>query len=79
MFPGSVHIFFCSRNRQIDRGNIEIAHRQINVEIGLWLHNSFSGNICFEFSVLSLCSESCLMCNELAALPGGQLWGLGAE
>jgi hypothetical protein len=28
----------------------------MNVEIGLSLRNSFSGNICFEFSVLSLCS-----------------------
>jgi hypothetical protein len=37
----------------------------MNVEIGtVWPHNSFSGNICFEFSVLSLCSESC--CKDLA-------------
>ncbi len=28
----------------------------MNVEMGLWPHNSFSGNICFEFSVLVLCS-----------------------
>jgi hypothetical protein len=27
----------------------------MNVEIGLRSRNSFSGNICFEFSVLSLC------------------------
>jgi hypothetical protein len=25
-------------------------------KVGLWPHNSFSGNICFEFSVLCLCS-----------------------
>ncbi len=28
------------------------------VEIGTVLRNSFSGNICFDFSVLALCSES---------------------
>jgi hypothetical protein len=29
----------------------------MNVEIGLRPRNSFSGNVCFEFSVLCLCSE----------------------
>jgi hypothetical protein len=28
----------------------------MNVEIGLWQRNSFSGNISFKFSVLFLCS-----------------------
>jgi hypothetical protein len=28
----------------------------MNMEIGLWPRNSFPGNICFEFSVLVLCS-----------------------
>jgi hypothetical protein len=27
-------------------------------KFGLWPRNSFSGNICFEFSVLVLCSEA---------------------
>jgi hypothetical protein len=26
-------------------------------QLGLWPHNSLSGNICFEFTVLVLCSE----------------------
>jgi hypothetical protein len=30
----------------------------MNVELGLWPCNSFSGNICFQFSVLVLCSVS---------------------
>jgi hypothetical protein len=28
-------------------------------KLGLWSHNSFSGNICFEFSVLVLCVVGC--------------------
>ncbi len=30
----------------------------MNVEIGIGPHSSFSGNICFEFSVQCLCSEA---------------------
>jgi hypothetical protein len=45
------HIFL-QQNSQIDRGNIQIAPTHMNVENGLWLYNCFSGNICFEFSVL---------------------------
>ena len=49
---------FLQQNRQTDRGNIQIAHRHMNVEIGMGLRprNSFSVNIIFEFSVLCLCS-----------------------
>ncbi len=53
----SVPHIFLQQNRQIYPGNILIAHRHMNVEIGtVWQRNSFSGNICFDFSVLFLCS-----------------------
>jgi hypothetical protein len=50
------HIFL-QQNRQTewDTG-ILIARTHVNVEIGTEVNNSFSGNICFEFSVLCLCS-----------------------
>ncbi len=48
--------YFLQQNRQIDCGSILMAHRHMNVEIGTWPRNSFSRNICFEFSVLVLCS-----------------------
>ncbi len=32
-------------------------------KLGLWPRNSFSGNICFKFSVLVLCSASCVSSN----------------
>jgi hypothetical protein len=48
---------FLLQNRQTDGGKyINRTHRHVNVEIGLRPRNSFSRNICFEFSVLSLCS-----------------------
>jgi hypothetical protein len=49
IFPGSV----LQQNRQI-------AHRHIMGKLGLRPRNSFSGNICFEFSVLCLCTLQCL-------------------
>jgi hypothetical protein len=49
------HIFL-QQNRQTDGGNIKIVHRHRNVEIGTEAAQFFSGNICFEFSVLFLCS-----------------------
>jgi hypothetical protein len=42
--------FICSQ----DRSTYFPAHRHMNVEIGMSPRNSFSRNICFEFSVLSL-------------------------
>jgi hypothetical protein len=49
-------IFSCKQNRQNDPGNICIGHRHKNVEIGTVAAQTFSGNICFKFSLLCLCS-----------------------
>ncbi len=54
--PGSVHIFSCSR---IGRPIMAIYKTLTDAwmwKLGLWPRNSFSGNICFEFSVFCLCS-----------------------
>ncbi len=40
--------------RQINRGNIKIAHRHMNVEVGTVAAQFLSGNTCLEFSVLCL-------------------------
>ncbi len=54
-----VHIFSCSRiGRPIVGIYVYIAHRHINVGSGTEACNSFSGNICFEFLILCLCSVS---------------------
>ncbi len=55
IFGRSVHIFSCSR---IGRP-ILVIYKSLTdtwTEIGLRLRNFFSGNICFEFSVLFLCN-----------------------
>jgi hypothetical protein len=49
------HIFL-QQNSQTDCGNIQIAHRHMNVEIRTEAAHSFSGNMCFELSVMCLCS-----------------------
>ncbi len=55
IFPG--HIFSCSRiGRQI-MGIYKSLTDTWVWKLGLTPHNSFSGNICFEFSVLCLCTE----------------------
>ncbi len=56
IFPGLVHIFYCSR---IGRSIVGIYKWHTDTwmwKLGLWPRNSFSGNMCFEFSVLVLCS-----------------------
>ncbi len=58
IFPGSVHIFACSR---IDRPIVGIYKSLTDTwmwKLRLRLFNSFSGNICFEFSVFCLRSLS---------------------
>jgi hypothetical protein len=58
IFPGSVHIFSCSR---IGRSIREIYKSLTDTwmwKLGLWPRNFFSGNIYFKFSVLCLCSAA---------------------
>ncbi len=59
LFLGSVHIFSCSRiGTEADRSweYINGSQRHMNVEIGTEAAQFLSGNICFEFSALCLCS-----------------------
>ncbi len=61
IFPGSVHIFSCSRIcRPIVRTHKSLTDTWMWT-LGLWPWNSFSGNICFEFSVLCLCNAAHIM------------------
>ncbi len=56
IFPGSVHIFSCSR---IGRLIVGIYKSQTDTrmwKLELWARNSFFWNMFFEFSVLALCS-----------------------
>jgi hypothetical protein len=46
------HIFL-QQNRQIHRVGI---YKSQTLKLGLWPRNSFTGNICFNFLVLFLCS-----------------------
>ncbi len=60
---GSVHIFSCSR---IGRPIMRLYKSLTDTwtwKSGLWPRNSFSGNICFNFLVLCLCSvQKSLIC-----------------
>ncbi len=56
IFPGSVHIFSCSRTGGPVVGIFESLTDTWMCKLGLRPSNSFSGNIRFKFSVLFLCS-----------------------
>jgi hypothetical protein len=68
IFSGSVHIFPAAE--KADRSWQYIYKSLTDTRmwiLGLWLRNSFSAKICFEFSALVLCSE-CQMLYVLLAL-----------
>ncbi len=71
VLPGSVHIFSCSR---IGRPIVGI-HKSLTEtwmwKLGLRPHNSFSGNICFEFLLLCLCSACSLLALYFSVPNGG--------
>ncbi len=69
IFRGSVHIFSCSRIGRLIVGIYKSLTDTWMLKLGLWSHNSLSGNICFEFSVLCL-----LQCGQV-----GSLSALGAS
>jgi hypothetical protein len=56
MFRGSVHIFSCSRIGRPILGIYKSLTDTWMWKLGQRPRNSFFGNICFEFSVLCLCS-----------------------
>ncbi len=68
IFPGLVHIFSCSRvGRSIVGIYITRSQNTWMWKLGMWPRNSFIGSICFEFSVLVLCSAT-LLCARYEAL-----------
>ncbi len=56
IFPGSVHIFSCSRIGRPIMGIYKSLTDKRMWKLGLRPSNFFSGIICFEFSVLCLCT-----------------------
>jgi hypothetical protein len=56
IFPGLVHIFSCIRIGRPIQGIYKSLTESWMLKLGLRPRNSFSGDICFEFSVLCLCS-----------------------
>ncbi len=68
ILPGSVHIFSYSKIGRPILG-IYKSLRHMNVETELRPHNAFSGNICYEFSVLYLCSVAYLALRHFYGKP----------
>jgi hypothetical protein len=68
IFPGSVHIFSCSRIGRSIMGIYKSLADTWMWKLGLWPCNSFSGDICFEFSVFCLCSACYYMYLETCRL-----------
>ncbi len=56
IFPGSVRIFSCSRIGRLIVAMYKSLKHAWMWKLGQRPRNSFSGNICFEFSVLCLCN-----------------------
>ncbi len=75
IFPGSVHIFSCSRIGRLHEGIYKSLTDTWMWKLGLWPRNSIIENICFEFSVLCLCSVQ-LKCNKGEISSTYQLWVL---
>jgi hypothetical protein len=68
IFPGSVHIFSCSRTGRLMVRKYKSLTDTWMWKLGLRPRNCFSGNTCLEFSVLCLCSVFAL---DGDVLPGG--------
>ncbi len=68
IFSGSVHLFSCSRIGRPIVGIYKSLKDAWMWKLGLRPHNSFSGNACFEFSVLCLCSVQTSKIKQIMAL-----------
>ncbi len=55
-FPGSVNIFPAEKTARSIESLYKLLRDRWMWKFGLWARNSFSGNICFEFLVMILCS-----------------------
>ena len=75
IFPGSVNIFSCSRIGRPILGIYKSLTDTWMKKLGLRPRNSISGNICFESSVLCLCSGGQKVKCELTVEPALQMKG----